>query len=75
MKTPIESVLDYKEDCCGCTACYAICPMSAISMVQDSEGFLYPQIDQKTCIGCLQCRKTCPIIKADAEERTPSSAI
>lgn len=24
-----------KEECCGCTACYAICPKEAISMVED----------------------------------------
>lgn len=36
-----------KEDCCGCTACYAICPKMAISMVEDEKGFDYPQIDEK----------------------------
>ena len=25
-----------KEECCGCTACYAICPKEAISMVEDA---------------------------------------
>ena len=24
-----------KEECCGCTACYAICSKEAISMVED----------------------------------------
>lgn len=37
-----------KEECCGCTACYAICPIEAISMVEDEEGFEYPQIDEST---------------------------
>ena len=32
-----------KNECCGCTACYSICPKSAIQMVEDEEGFLYPQ--------------------------------
>ena len=27
-----------KEECCGCAACYAICPKEAISMVEDEEG-------------------------------------
>lgn len=26
-----------KEECCGCTACYAICPKEAISMVEDQQ--------------------------------------
>ena len=38
-----------KEECCGCTACYAICPKEAISMVEDEEGFEYPKIDENKC--------------------------
>lgn len=29
-----------KEQCCGCTACYAICPKGVISMVEDEEGLV-----------------------------------
>ena len=50
-----------KEECCGCTACYAICPKEAISMVEDEEGFEYPQIDESKCVRCYQCIKVCPI--------------
>lgn len=49
-----------KEECCGCTACYAICPKEAISMVEDEEGFEYPQIDESKCVRCYQCLKVCP---------------
>lgn len=41
-----------KEDCCGCTACMNICPVKAITMVPDEEGFLYPFIDEEKCIHC-----------------------
>ena len=30
-----------KEECCGCTACYAICPKEAISMEEDEDCLLY----------------------------------
>lgn len=50
-----------KEECCGCTACYAVCPKAAITMMADEEGFLYPQIDSNECIGCKQCIKSCPM--------------
>lgn len=50
-----------KKDCCGCTACYAICPKSAIYMKEDEEGFEYPHINEKQCIGCHMCLKACPI--------------
>ena len=35
-----------KQDCCGCTACAAICPKDAIIMKEDNEGFLYPTVDK-----------------------------
>ena len=50
-----------KEECCGCTACYAICPKVAICMVEDEEGFEYPLINDDKCIRCYQCIKVCPI--------------
>lgn len=55
----IPLLFEKKEDCCGCTACYSICPNKAISMVADEEGFLYPQIDEEKCVGCLKCVKVC----------------
>lgn len=58
-----------KEDCCGCGVCMLVCPSTAehpekaISMVQDTEGFLYPKINGQLCIRCYQCTKVCPIEK------------
>ena len=47
------------ENCSGCTACYNICPQNAITMKENSEGFLYPFIDEKKCINCGLCKKIC----------------
>lgn len=60
-KKEIPILFIRKEECCGCTACYAICPKGAISMELDEEGFEYPQIDEEKCIGCYICLKVCPI--------------
>lgn len=61
----IPVLYEKKALCCGCTACYAICPKQAIIMVEDEEGFEYPQIDDFKCIRCYQCVKICPIKNAD----------
>lgn len=60
-KTPI--LYERKEECCGCTACYAICPQKAIEMVEDEEGFEYPNLDKSKCICCYLCMKVCPLKK------------
>ena len=57
----IPILYNKKEECCGCTACYAICPKNAISMVMDEEGFDYPKIGESKCIRCYQCVNVCPI--------------
>lgn len=51
-----------KENCCGCEACANICPKHCITMVEDEEGFRYPQVDKEKCINCRLCEKVCPII-------------
>lgn len=50
-----------KNKCSGCNACYNICPVNAISMLEDKEGFKYPIIDDTKCTKCGLCAKTCPI--------------
>ena len=54
--------LNDKKDCMGCYACSNICPVNSISMINDTEGFWYPQVDYDKCIKCGQCRKVCPIL-------------
>lgn len=58
-----------KYDCCGCGACYSICPKMAISMKQDEEGFLYPWIDELKCVKCRKCLHVCPLKKTEEREK------
>lgn len=47
------------SDCCGCTACAAVCPAEAISMQPDIMGFLYPVVNIEKCVDCGKCEKVC----------------
>lgn len=51
---------NFEEACCGCTACSNICPVNAISISKDVNGFAFPQIDKKKCIDCGACDRVCP---------------
>lgn len=51
-----------KRHCCGCGACAQVCPKGAIAMVQDAEGFYYPEVDREKCIECGLCSKACPVL-------------
>lgn len=55
----LPELYDSRENCCGCTACYSICPAQAIAMLPDEEGFLYPVVDAEKCIRCYKCLTVC----------------
>ena len=67
-KKAIELFAD-KQDCYGCTACYASCPTQAITMMPDEEGFLYPRINADKCIACGKCQRVCPIKTPNPEHQ------
>lgn len=51
-----------KKNCCGCAACANICPKNCILMQEDSEGFLYPNVQENKCVQCGACEKVCPVL-------------
>lgn len=55
-------MIDHAEgcNCTGCSACVNICPVGAITLTADEEGFSYPKVDRETCINCQKCLKSCP---------------
>lgn len=53
-----------KSNCCGCSACMQICPVHAITMKEDKYGFLYPILDEASCVHCNLCNRVC-LFRAD----------
>lgn len=49
-----------EDVCTGCGACNNCCPVDAIEMLEDQEGFKYPNIDMDKCISCGKCINVCP---------------
>lgn len=50
------------DECTGCEACAAICPVNCISFEENEEGFLYPFIKNSNCVRCNKCNKICPAL-------------
>ena len=49
-----------EERCCGCAACFNSCPVDAIEMRENRDGFLYPYVKEEVCINCGKCVRACP---------------
>lgn len=58
-----------KNLCCGCSACVQICPKHCIRMNDDKEGFLYPEVEESSCVNCGLCEKVCPFVNQTDEAR------
>lgn len=62
-----------KDKCCGCYACYNICPQNAIEMKEDEKGFKYPYIDKEKCVSCGLCERVCPILNKSKINNEPKA--
>ncbi len=59
---------NFDKYCCGCSACFNICPVNAIIMKTNREGFLMPDIDKSLCINCGMCDKACPYLNCKKDK-------
>ena len=67
---PLPVLFENKTECCGCGACRNICPKGAIRMVEDSCGYIYPEITPELCIECGRCKQVCAF-QNKKETQTP----
>ena len=61
-----------KTDCMGCGACQVACPMDAIVMEYDDDGFLYPKL-KSNCINCGKCSCVCQVLHPIEKYPTPKT--
>lgn len=54
-------MIKISDSCTGCFTCESICPTHCVSLAPNKYGDLMPRIDQKKCIDCGLCVKSCPI--------------
>ena len=57
-----------KAGCVGCGACVNRCPVHCIAMLEDEEGFLYPEVLAERCINCGLCDKVCPVLNLPEQQ-------
>lgn len=63
-RKPLNGTVEQMKDrCTGCSACEASCPVDAIKMQLNDEGFFEPVIDKNKCVNCSKCIKVCPLDK------------
>ncbi|MBR2810602.1 MAG: Coenzyme F420 hydrogenase/dehydrogenase, beta subunit C-terminal domain, partial [Solobacterium sp.] len=46
--------------CCGCGSCQEACPVHAVKIVLNKDGFRQAEVDESRCIQCGRCTDVCP---------------
>lgn len=49
--------------CAGCGACVSACPVDALRLTPDEDGYYRACVDYDKCINCGKCVKVCPALK------------
>lgn len=57
-----------KMRCYSCRSCFLSCPKGVIEMVEDEEGFFYPEVNDGKCVECGICAARCPAMNPPVRE-------
>ena len=60
-----NNILSVSSICCGCGACYAVCPKGIISIPLNKDGFYQIDIKEDECVSCGKCVKVCPYLNTE----------
>jgi coenzyme F420-reducing hydrogenase beta subunit len=56
--------------CSGCGACTNICPVNALTLTPDENGYYRPECNTEICVQCGQCVKKCPVLNPPENKNT-----
>lgn len=59
------NIFDFEKKCSGCAVCVDTCPVDAITITQDEDGFYVPYLNSQVCINCEKCVKVCPALDSE----------
>ncbi len=65
------NIVEIKKKCFGCACCVDICPVNALEMNRDENGFYTPMLRREKCIDCGKCVKICPAINNTKKSTDP----
>ncbi len=66
------NITEVEKSCFGCAGCVDICPVEALKIVKDENGFYVPSLQAEQCIDCGKCVKSCPALYTEAPTNSPS---
>jgi coenzyme F420-reducing hydrogenase beta subunit len=58
----------FEKPCCGCGICAVICPVKAIEIDLNKDGFFEAILEKNKCISCRQCLKVCQKFESNFSE-------
>lgn len=65
------NVIEIEKKCVGCGVCVDICPVEALRLSHNRDGFYKPVFSNNACINCGKCQDVCPALNCATRDVAP----